>query len=74
VLNQVHVPGEMRNFGQAKGWMNEERLECLNTSGRLGNIKGRPNQQDLLDIAKFTKGVLTRLELYKSSNIKQNEN
>lgn len=64
VLEKVHIPGEMRNFGQAKGWMNDERLAKLNESGRLGNIKGRPNEQDLLDIEKHVRGVLTYLKFH----------
>lgn len=65
VLEHMHIPGEMRNFGQAKGWMNDERLKYLNTHGRLGNIEGRPNQQDLMDAAKQVRGILARLQLYK---------
>lgn len=65
VLDQMHIPGEMRDFGQAKGWMNNERLKSLNTRGRLGNIEGRPNQQDLADVAKRIQGILARLGFCK---------
>ncbi|OGT07256.1 MAG: hypothetical protein A2103_00040 [Gammaproteobacteria bacterium GWF2_41_13] len=65
VLEKIHIPGEMRNFGQAKGWMNAERLARLNESGRLGNIKGRPNEQDLLDVKTKVQGILSYLKFYK---------
>lgn len=65
VLDKIHIPGEMRNFGQAKGWMNEERLANLNEFGRLGNIKGRPNDQDLLAVEKQVQGVLSYLKFYQ---------
>ena len=57
----MHIPGEMRNFGQAKGWMNDERLAKLNEFGRLGNINGRPNEQDLLDVERQVRGILMYL-------------
>lgn len=62
VLEKIHIPGEMRNFGQAKGWMNEERLLILNEQGRLGNIIGRPNEQDLLNVGVAAQGVLSYLK------------
>jgi menaquinone-dependent protoporphyrinogen IX oxidase len=64
VLDKIHIPGEMRNFGQAKGWMNDERLARLNEDGRLGNIIGRPNEQDLLNVAEQVRGILSYLKLY----------
>lgn len=64
VLDKAHIPGEMRDFGQAKGWMNPERLKHLNTFGRLGNIIGRPNEQDLANVVKYTQGILARLKFY----------
>lgn len=64
VLEKIHIPGEMRNFGQAKGWMNDERLAKLNECGRLGNIKGRPNEQDLLDVETHVQGILSYLKFY----------
>ena len=66
ILDKIHIPGEMRNFGQAKGWMNEERLRHLNTCGRLGNIEGRPNNQDLLGVAKQVRGILSYLGFHCS--------
>jgi menaquinone-dependent protoporphyrinogen IX oxidase len=64
VLEKIHIPGEMRNFGQAKGWMNDERLAGLNERGRLGNIKGRPNEHDLLDVETHVQGILSYLKFY----------
>ncbi len=34
------------------------RLAYLSESGRLGNIKGRPNESDLLEIAEKVRGIL----------------
>ena len=62
VLEKIHVPGEMRNFGQAKGWLNDERLIKLNENGRLSNIKGRPNEQDLLNVTTIVQGILSYLK------------
>jgi len=62
VLDRIHIPGEMRNFGQAKGWMNDEILKKLNTCGKLGNIKGRPNESDLIELEKRIKGLLDSLQ------------
>ena len=52
-LDKIHLAGEMRNFGQAKGWINEKILEKLNTSGKLGNIKGCPSEEDLIKLEKI---------------------
>jgi menaquinone-dependent protoporphyrinogen IX oxidase len=67
VLDKMHIPGEMRNFGQAAGWMNDERLARLNQFGRLGDIKGRPNEQDLLAVETRVQGILAYLKFYKES-------
>ena len=34
----------------------------MNTHGRLGNILGRPDEKDLLDVENRTQGILTALE------------
>lgn len=64
VLDKIHIPGEMRNFGQAKGWMNDERLANLNQHGRLGNIIGRPNNADLIELEKRVTGIIHSLQNY----------
>ena len=66
VLDKIHIPGEMRDFGQAKGWINAERLKELNTFGRLGNIIGRPNEQDLFELEERINGLLTYLNFYRT--------
>jgi flavodoxin len=40
--------------------------EDSNTMGRLGDIRGRPNQADLLEIEEKTKGILRMLQLCAS--------
>ncbi len=52
VLDQWHIVGQFH------------KETDMNTHGRLGNILGRPNDMDLLDVENQTKGVvgaLTRL-------------
>jgi len=61
ILEKIHVPGEMRDFGQAKGWMNKEILDKLNTQGKLGNIKGRPNEQDFINLEQSIQILLDKL-------------
>jgi hypothetical protein len=65
VLDKMHIPGEMRDFGHAKGWMNADRLAKLNEFGRLGNVNGRPNEQDLLAVEKQVQGILAYLKLQR---------
>lgn len=57
VLDEWYTVGEYKN--------NEEN----STRGRLGNIKGRPNEDDLLEIENKTKGVLKTLKLCKNYNL-----
>jgi hypothetical protein len=49
VLDQWHIVGQFHNEPD------------MNTQGRLGNISGRPNDRDLLDVENRTKGVLGAL-------------
>ena len=37
---------------------NTERLRGRSLDGRLGDIRGRPNEQDLRDLAEKVKGIL----------------
>jgi len=50
VLDEWYTVGEFK------------RSEENSTKGRLGNIKGRPNENDLLEIENKTKGVLETLK------------
>lgn len=50
VVDQIHLPGEMRNFGQGADWMTDQTFHELNTLGVYGNIEGRPNAEDLADL------------------------
>jgi hypothetical protein len=61
VLDKIHLPGEMRNFGQGRGWMDETILEKLNTCGKYGNVKGRPNEDDLMELEKHIRNILNSL-------------
>jgi hypothetical protein len=61
VLDKIHVPGEMRNFGQGSDWMDEQVFESLNTQGKYGNIKGRPNEKDLAKLETHIKQILDSL-------------
>ncbi|MCK4247542.1 MAG: flavodoxin [Methanomicrobia archaeon] len=54
VLDEWYTIGEYRG--------SEEN----STMGRLGNIKGRPNEDDLLEIENKTKGILKTLKLCKT--------
>jgi hypothetical protein len=48
ILGEWYVVGEYKT----------ERLREMSVSGRLGDIRGRPNDQDLKDIEEKVKGVL----------------
>lgn len=49
VLDQWHIVGQFH------------KKTDMNTHGRLGNILGRPNKQDLLAVENRTKGVIGAL-------------
>ena len=49
VLDELHVVGQFHGKPD------------MNTSGRLGDITGRPNEQDLLDVENRVKGLLRML-------------
>jgi len=49
VLDQWHMVGEFHNEAD------------MNTQGRMGNILGRPNDKDLLDVENRVKGVVGAL-------------
>ena len=49
VLDQWHIVGQFH------------KETDMNTQGRLGNILGRPNDKDLLDVGNRTKGVVGAL-------------
>jgi len=48
ILDEWYVIGEYRT----------ERLQDMSVSGRLGDIRGRPNEQDLKDVEERVKGAL----------------
>ena len=52
VVDEWAVPGEFHEPSQAS----------LNVSGRLGDIRGRPNESDLRDVCGRLTGLLRRLE------------
>ena len=54
VPEEWHIVGEFKN--------NEEN----STAGRLGNIKGRPNEHDLAEIENKVIGILNALQLCKN--------
>jgi hypothetical protein len=57
IIDQWHVVGQFH------------KETDMNTKGRLGNILGRPNDKDLLDIENRTKGIVRALEgLMKGEN------
>ena len=58
VVDQIHLPGEMRNFGQGADWMTDQTFEDLNTLGVYGDIRGRPNAEDLAELERRVQGVL----------------
>ena len=62
VLEQINIPSEMRNFGQGKGWMNDNLLEKLNTMGKCKNIIGRPNKEDLIYIEQKLNNLISSLK------------
>jgi len=49
VLDQWHIVGQFH------------KETDMNTKGRLGNILGRPNDKDLLDVENRTKGIVGAL-------------
>lgn len=49
VLDEWHIVGQFHN------------RDDLNKCGRLGNIQGRPNSQDLLDVQNRVEGLLASL-------------
>ena len=49
VLDQWHIVGQFH------------KETDMNTKGRLGNILGRPNDKDLIDVENLTKGVVGAL-------------
>ena len=53
VLGEWHIVGEFHN------------LDEPNIKGRLGDIRGRPNDHDLLDIENQVKGILAGLEAWQ---------
>lgn len=54
VLGEWHIVGEFHN------------RDDLNEKGRLGNIQGRPNEQDLKDVENRVKGLLASLVAWQS--------
>lgn len=48
ILDEWYVIGEYKT----------ERLQDMSVSGRLGDIRGRPNERDLRDVDERVKGVL----------------
>jgi len=52
VLGEWHIIGEFHG------------LEEANTSGRLGDIRGRPNEADLLEVENRVKGLLAGLQAW----------
>lgn len=58
VLDKIHLPGEMRDFGQGRDWMDDTVFEELNTHGRYGDIRGRPNDDDLTQLENRVSDVL----------------
>jgi menaquinone-dependent protoporphyrinogen IX oxidase len=58
VLDQIHVPGQMRNFGQGADWMTEQTFDDLNTLGVYGDIRGRPSAADLAELQGRVHGIL----------------
>lgn len=49
-----HILGEWYVLGEYK----TEKLKSHSLGGRLGDIRGRPNQADLSEVAEKVKGVL----------------
>ena len=49
IMGEWHIVGEFHN------------VEDPNIKGRLGDIRGRPNEHDLLDVENRVKGVLAGL-------------
>ncbi|MDZ7831966.1 MAG: flavodoxin domain-containing protein [Desulfobacterales bacterium] len=48
ILDEWYVPGEYAL----------EKMKAMSESGRLGDIRGRPNEQDLKSVAEKVKGIL----------------
>jgi hypothetical protein len=61
VVDKLHLPGEMRNFGQGADWMDAEVFESLNTLGEYGDIRGRPNEEDLMQLEQHVSNMLMSL-------------
>jgi len=55
VLDAWHVPGAFQNRDE------------LNRSGRLGDIRHRPNEADIADVRNRTAGLLASLEAFRNS-------
>jgi hypothetical protein len=53
VLDEWHIPGAFRN------------RDDLNHNGRLGNIEGRPDSHDLLDVQNRVRGILAALAAFQ---------
>jgi len=53
VVDEWHIVGQFRNRDE------------LNTGGRLGNITGRPNTQDLKDVENRVKGLMASLAAWQ---------
>jgi hypothetical protein len=51
----------------------KQSSEEYNTTGRLGDIRGRPNESDLADIAGRTAGILRRMRYMLNLDIGGNE-
>lgn len=52
VLDEWHIVGEFKNKQE------------LNAGGRLGNIQGRPNEHDLMEVENKVKGLLISLKAW----------
>lgn len=55
VLDAWHVPGAFQNRDE------------LNLSGRLGDIRHRPNEADIADVRNRTTGLLASLKAFRNS-------
>ena len=68
VLDKIHIPGEMRDFGQGSDWMTKETFEKINTLGVYGNIKGRPDENDLANLKQRVTGLISKLPRLNDSS------
>jgi hypothetical protein len=55
IVAEWHIVGEFH------------RREDANISGRLGDIRGRPNESDLLDVENRVRGLLAGLEAWRTA-------